>query len=59
MTKRYTVKLPDSFYDKMTGKLIEEFPQTYLLEFFRDSNPLGGLHRVMFFKYQVYYDGDY
>ncbi|WP_423408044.1 hypothetical protein AABM38_20580 [Heyndrickxia sp. MSNUG] len=59
MYKRYTVISEDSFYHSMTGKLIEEFPKTYLLEFFRDSNKLGGLQRVMFFKYQVKYDGEY
>lgn len=53
MNKLYKVNLPDSFYHEMTGKLIEEFPKTYLLEFFQKSNLLGGVQRVMFYKYQI------
>lgn len=56
--KRFTVDVPDSFYDSMTGKLIQEFDRTYLLEFFSEKSSFG-LQRVMFFKDQVRYDGEY
>lgn len=53
MNKYYTVNASESFYDTMTGKLVQEFPNAYLLEFFRDNEALGGTQRVIFFKDQV------
>lgn len=59
MNKYYTVDSPESFYDTLTGKLVQEFPNAYLLEFFTDNETLGGTQRVVFFKDQVNFKMEY
>lgn len=56
--KWYRVDAPDNYYDEMVAYLVFESDNTMMLEF-RMNEPLGGTQRVMFFKEQLVYDGEY